>query len=470
MLRIWVAVVFLFTSAYSQTDYSEVRHRISTLLKDEFFTSAAISIDVYDLTEDQQVFESDSKKLMRPASNMKILTSAASLLFLDEDYKFTTSIYYTGSILNRTLYGDLYIQGGCDPGFTSEDLDSLVISLIENNIYEISGRIFIDISMKDTLFWGNGWMWDDDPSTDAPYLSALNINNNSVRVSISPGELSQPARIRTEPETGYLNIINQTTTSYHNPNPVFVTRDWINRTNNIIAVGSIAPTDTEKTVKLNVFNPENYFMQLFLEKIKLNGIMTDEIFTKASVPERAYLLKSLERDLDTVIIKLNKVSDNLSAEMVVYALAGNYYGKPATIKNGLRLVDSLISLAGNNPREYVLADGSGVSHYNLISAELINNVLKFIFQKRGELYPKLYNSFPIGGLDGTLRSRMKKTPAENNVRAKTGTLSGVSALSGYLTNRKGNTIAFSIIIQNFRGEAKYARYLQDVICSILAGS
>jgi serine-type D-Ala-D-Ala carboxypeptidase/endopeptidase (penicillin-binding protein 4) len=133
---------------------------------------------VYDLTEKQTVFEKDAQKLLRPASNMKILTSAAGLLFLGEEYKFRTSVLYTGSIINGVLLGDLYIKGGCDPDFTTSDLDSIINALLKADIREVSGKIYIDLSMKDELFWGKGWMWDDDPSTDAPYLSALNINDN----------------------------------------------------------------------------------------------------------------------------------------------------------------------------------------------------------------------------------------------------------------------------------------------------
>jgi serine-type D-Ala-D-Ala carboxypeptidase/endopeptidase (penicillin-binding protein 4) len=155
--------------------------------------------------------------------------------------------------------------------------------------------------------------------------------------------------------------------------------------------------------------------------------------------------------------------------MVLYALAEKYYGRGAAAKDGIKLIDSLISLAGHNPGDYVLADGSGVSHYNLISTELINDILKYFFFNQYDLYQKLYSSFPAAGVDGTLRTRMKKSSSENNVHAKTGTLSGVSSLSGYLSSTKGNLLSFSIMLQNYRGSAVKARYFQDTICNILTG-
>jgi serine-type D-Ala-D-Ala carboxypeptidase/endopeptidase (penicillin-binding protein 4) len=469
MHRLLLSIIIFAASVYPQADYTYEKLKIGDLLKDTFFTSTGISISIYDLTEDKTVFELDTRKLLRPASNMKILTSAAGLLFLDSEYNFSTSLMYTGTIVNRTLYGDLYIKGGCDPDFTTSDLDSLVKALTRNNIFDISGRIFIDVSMKDSLFWGRGWMWDDDPSTDAPYLSALNINDNVITVFVKPGDMMKPALITTEPETGYINIINRTTTS-NGYNPLTVTRDWFNRTNNIIAEGNISPADTGYAVKLNIFSPESYFMNLLFEKFEYAGIKNAGVFYKSEVPDKAVNLYTFRRSLDTVIVNLNKVSDNLSAEMIIYALAEKYYGRKAAARNGLLLIDSLISLSGHNPANFVVADGSGVSHYNLVSTGLINDILKYIYSGHREIYNKLYNSFPAAGIDGTLRTRMKKSSSENNVHAKTGTLSGVSSLSGYLKTKKGNTLSFSIILQNYRGSAVQARYFQDTICNILTGS
>jgi serine-type D-Ala-D-Ala carboxypeptidase/endopeptidase (penicillin-binding protein 4) len=469
MFRLLFLCLLYSFSIFPQTDYSVVQQNIEELLKDPFFTSSGISISVYDLTEDQVVYELETEKLLRPASNMKILTSAAALLFLDE-YSFRTSLHYTGSIVNETLYGDLYIRGGCDPDFTSRDLDSLVSVLADNDIDEISGGIYIDTSMKDSLFWGNGWMWDDDPSTDAPYLSALNIDDNAIRVLVNPGKLNSPAEVSTEPATNFVSVINQTTTTRENLPALYITREWMNRTNNIIVQGKVDPYDTEYTERVNIFGPENYFMHLFFEKLADRRIKSEGIFKQEKVPSRAYNLFTYERPLDSVIVNLNKISDNLSAEMVLYALAEKYYGSPARAKDGLRMVDSMITLAGRNSVDYVLADGSGVSHYNLISTGLVNDILKYFYKNHPVLYEKLYNSFPEAGIDGTLRTRMRKTAAEKNVHAKTGTLSGVSSLSGYLNTRKGNLVSFSIFIQNFRNPAASARIFQDRICDILAGT
>jgi D-alanyl-D-alanine carboxypeptidase/D-alanyl-D-alanine-endopeptidase (penicillin-binding protein 4) len=167
---------------------------------------------------------------------------------------------------------------------------------------------------------------------------------------------------------------------------------------------------------------------------------------------------------------MNKDSDNLCAEMLLYAMAFNDSGAPASAENGIAVIEKLIDEIGFDPKDYSLADGSGVSRYNLLSPELILEVLKDIYYNKSELYEEFYNSLAIGGVDGTLKKRMQEMPLLGNVHAKTGTLQGVSALSGYLTSNNKQLIAFSILIQNYTGKNSAAHYFLDTICEYIANS
>jgi len=186
------------------------------------------------------------------------------------------------------------------------------------------------------------------------------------------------------------------------------------------------------------------------------------------VPTKAVLLDKTMRPFDEVILNLNKNSDNLSAEMTLRALGLEFFGAPSSAEKGIRMIDSLITLAGFEPEDYRIVDGSGVSHYNLITPELIVGIFTFLNKNRPELLRILKDSFPVAGMDGTLKNRMKNSAAFGNVRAKTGTLSGVSTLSGFVNSASGKEIAFSIFLQNFTGSAKMARDYQDKICEIMA--
>ena len=165
---------------------------------------------------------------------------------------------------------------------------------------------------------------------------------------------------------------------------------------------------------------------------------------------------------------MNKTSDNLDAEMLLYAIAFADSGAPAMADDGLAAVKRFIETLGFNSDDYYLADGSGVSHYNLVSAELLSEFLKNIYYERKDLFDLFYNSLAIAGVDGTLKNRMRGTLAEGNVHAKTGTIKGVSNLSGYVTSKNGHLLAFSILIQNFVEEYSKARSFQDKICELLA--
>jgi D-alanyl-D-alanine carboxypeptidase/D-alanyl-D-alanine-endopeptidase (penicillin-binding protein 4) len=380
-----------------------------------------------------------------------------------------TKFCYSGKIADGILNGDLYVQGGMDPLFTDNDLDSIVYAVKLKGIKKINGNIYCDLSAMDDLYWGNGWMWDDDPSPDAPYLSALNINENCVVAKVTGTKTGSSPVMSLIPSSGFFKMVNNAITSESDSiNGLVIYRDWLNRTNSIIAEGNIRPGE-EKIVKTNVSEPHSYFLSLLREKLNAAGISVSPVIGRGFLPAGCEKLLDYKRNIDTVIVKLNKISDNLSGEMLLRALAEKYYGKPASAKNGILLIDSLIVLCGFDPADYRLVDGSGVSHYNLVSAELVTSVLKYMYLNKQELFRKLYYSLPVAGVDGTLYKRMKETKAYNNVHAKTGTLSGVSCLAGYVTAANGSLIAFSIMIQNHVNNNSKAIYFQDQVCNILAG-
>lgn len=460
--------------SFAQSSSKEVTKKINDILKDKFFTSSLAAIDVYDLSSKKLLYQKNNKLLLHPASNMKILTSAAGLKYLGSDYHFKTSVYYQGEIVDSVLYGHIFVVGGCDPDFTSDDLEVLTKSVKDLGIKKITGNIYGDITMTDSLFWGSGWMWDDDPSTDAPYLSSLNINDNAVTVSCWFDDSNNDVIVKSLPETDYVKYVKKFTFFDSVQTYFTIDRDWINRTNNFVISGNISSKNNARKSSLsqsfNVFKPELYFLTLFKESLQRNTIQFSGELNFKPLTENANHIFTFARTYDSVIVNLNKTSDNLSTEMLLRAMAEKYFGKPASAVNGIKMIDSLIILCGLNPSDYRLVDGSGVSHYNLVSAELLIAVLKHFYYNEPKLFQILYNSFPIAGVDGSLQNRMKNSKAFNNLHAKTGTLSGVAALSGYVRNNKGNMIAFSILVQNYVGSAKQARDFIDAMCEILASS
>lgn len=475
MIKIYLlAVGFFFFSSnvYPQLNRDQVNSSLDGIIKDDFFKTTTIAIDVYDLTANEYLYRFNENRLLNPASNMKLLTSAAGLVFLGPAYNFVTSVQYTGEIVNDILYGDLYVVGGFDPIFNSSNLDRFLEDIRKAGIKEISGNIYGDISKKDSLFWGWGWMWDDDPSTDAPYLSSLNINSNAIDVYVLGTAQGMKPEVKTAPGTEYVNIINSAVTSSVDPQKIRITRDWRNRKNDIYVSGYILPPqfaigDTVEA-SVNIYRPDLYFLNLFKECLLKSGIkITGELNLKKK-PASSRWLSVFSRQYDSVINYMNKHSDNLSAEMVLYSLAASFNVYPVSARQGIHVIDSLLTLSGVLRNGYVLADGSGVSRYNLVSAEQILAVLKYMYVTDPYLFKIYLNSLPLAGVDGTLAKRMNDTDALGKVHAKTGTLRGVSCLSGYVTAKNDHLLAFSILEQNFIDETAFARYFQDKICQVLA--
>ena len=471
-LKILLSCLFLSTiTLYPQSDKGQLKTGIEDLLKGDFFKSTNIGIDIYDLTAGENLYQLNEKMLFNPASNMKLLTSAAGLVFLGPGYNFVTSLMYTGEILSKTLYGDFYIVGGFDPVFQTSDLNKFIADIKKAGINEIAGNIYGDIFRKDSSFWGQGWMWDDDPSIDAPYLSALNINSNSIDVRVNGTKQGEKAEVITSPATRYVAIFNNTMTSSVDPQKIKITRDWRNRKNDIYVKGYMLPPEftSNDTIEysLNIYKPELYFLTLFKERLEAEGIKFTGQLGLQKKPFSTRWLSVLSHEYDSVMVYMNKKSDNLSAEMTLYSLAASFNTYPVSASEGLEVIDSLMTLCGVKD-DYELADGSGVSRYNLLSAEQILAVLKYMYYNDQNLYNIYYKSLPVAGVDGTLSERMNRTEAEGKVHAKTGTLKGVSCLSGYVTAKNNHLIAFSVLEQNFVDKTAYARYIQDKICELLS--
>ncbi|MEO8231664.1 MAG: D-alanyl-D-alanine carboxypeptidase/D-alanyl-D-alanine-endopeptidase [Ignavibacteriota bacterium] len=462
ILRILLFTAILFINSFSQS----LKTKIDNVIKDKFFDRCLIAIQVEDLTTNKTLFKKNEKMLLHPASNMKIITTTTGLIYLGPDYKFKTDLYYDGYVSNDTLNGNLYFVGGCDPDFVTQDFYGFVDAIKLLKISVVNGNIYGDVSFKDSLYWGKGWMWDDDPSSDAPHLSALNLNDNCVEVVVQQSDYLDQPTVSLNPNTKYVSVKNEITND--STEKFEITRNWLEEKNEIIVKGKYPKSIKYTSEFVNVLESAKYFLTVFSEVLDSNNIKVIGNIGIEKHPAQIILLNSFNRKYSDIINNLNKTSDNLSAEMILLALAEKFYGKPANAKNGINVIDSMIQLIEMNSDDYRIVDGSGVSHYNVVTAELLSSILKYFYEERPELYTILYNSFPIAGVDGTLENRMRNTPAENNVHAKTGTITGVSTLSGYMTTKKDHTLAFSIMIQNYVGSSSKAKEFQDQICKILA--
>lgn len=210
---------------------------------------------------------------------------------------------------------------------------------------------------------------------------------------------------------------------------------------------------------------KDLFVERFIRELSEAGIVVEANISERQRPDDAFCIVSRFHTIDQVLMKMLKESDNLYAESMFYQLAAATGNRPAKASHAASVIERLITKVGLNPRRYRIADGSGLSLYNYLSAEVEVALLRYAF-RNNNIYLHLHPALPEAGVDGTLRSRMKGTFTRGNVFAKTGTVTGISSLAGYCTAANGHRLAFSIINQGVM-HASNARRFQDRVCTLL---
>lgn len=442
----------------------------SLLLHDPLLKTSEVGISVYNLTTGEALFRYQDEKLYRPASTEKVVTAVTALATLGTDYTLNTRLQYTGEIVNDTLKGSLYLIGGFDPELMDEDLDSLVNTVVQSGIRYITDTLAADISMTDSVYWGNGWSWDDAPASFQPYLSPLMLNRGCVDVTVTPTRKDSLPDVHCVPASDYYQVINEGISHHPQAGKLKITRNWLQHGNRIQISGNVTK---ETTRTLSIYPSQDFFFHTFINRLREKGVEAPNI-AYADCPENDSLtvvssLLTLERPLNEVLEQMMKESDNLCAESMLYHLGMNRTSqKRVSADDGTDAIYQFIEeKLGLHPKQYNIVDGSGVSLYNYVSPQLLMEYLKYAYH-HPEIFQPFHESLPIAGIDGTLEHRMKKSKAYRNVRAKTGTVKGICSLAGYVKAANGHQLAFVIINQNVL-KSRQARIFQDKVCAILAG-
>ena len=437
--------------------------QLDTLIKYQLPAGSNVSVSAYDLTANKVLYDYQADKLSRPASTMKLLTTITALARPEADEPFRTEVWYKGVIERDTLKGDIYVVGGFDPEFDDEALDSLVGSVARLPFSVVQGRIYGDVSMKDSLYWGSGWLWDDTPHSFQPYLSPLMLDKGVVTVTAFPGAQGDAARLECTPASSYYTLAKTRTPS---AGRFRVSRNWLENGNELAVSGNV---DGRRTGTVNIYSSQDFFMHTFLERLRAKGIhcLSDYSFREFQKDSVSVRMASYSTSVQAVVNRIMKESDNLNAEALLCRLGAQFTGgRHVSAADGLSAVRQLIGKLGYLPDRYNLADGCGLSNYNYISSELLVAFLKFAYS-RTDVFQKLYKALPIGGVDGTLKNRMRKgTLSYKNVHAKTGSFTAINCLAGYLKANNGHHIAFAIMNQNVLS-GREARKFQDAVCDML---
>ena len=413
---------------------------------------ATMGISIVSLKTGKPIYELNSEKLLMPASNNKLFTCAAALDFLGKDFFFFTNVLAQNE--------NAILQGGGDPDLTVKDLDSLAYA-VSKKVDSID-TLFLDDTFLDSVYFGNGWMWDEGPWWYAAPISALSVNDNCIDFYVQPGKEGQNAIINYFPNTNYISFQNQSLTVEKNTNlkKLKIDRDWSDKKNNFSVTGEIFYKKELDTLRRNIHDPTMFTGVLFKEMLEKHGLEINYIMKKKVTGNADTLATHKSLPLIESASNLMNKSDNLTAELFIKTI-GRHNTTPGSWKSGLDSVKSLLaSSALIDTSQMRIADGSGVSRYNLTSAKQLTTFLGWVYESQYK--NDFISTLPGGGKhNGTLERRLKTEG--NYVKAKTGGLSGVSNLSGYVFSPRYGPVAFSLLMSGYRGSSQPYRNLQDAI-------
>ena len=466
---------------------AELQSRISEILARPELSSALVGIKVSSLDTGQVLFEENAQKLLRPASNMKIYTVAAALDRLSPDYRFATSVYAPmRPDSSGKIKGDLTIFGRGDPSIAArfnngdyfKGINDLASRIVAAGVKQVEGDLIGDESYFVGPHYGSGWEWEDLTWYYGAEVTPLTVNDNALDLFIKPGpEVGKPALITTGPPDPLLTIVNKVTTvAKGERRHIAIFRDL---GEDVISIeGTIALDDRSYTGGIGISHPAMLFVYLLRSALSQRGVVITgrsrtQDFTSTNSANPSQLLASRNGNslsqtppleiatlqsppLSVIASQTLKPSQNLYTELILRTLGkvspplattnGATVGQ-TTEDLGIATVNAFLKEAGIRPEALVLGDGSGLSRNDMITAEASVQLLMFMHRHR---YAEAFRAaLPIAGVDGTLRNRLKNTLAENNLRAKTGSLSSAASLAGYVTTAAGEKLAFSIMVNNY---------------------
>lgn len=411
-----------------------------------------------------------------PASNRKLFTAASALVLLGDGFTFQTRVL--AAMLpdaQGRVRGDVVLRGGGDSALTVADLDDLAAQVAQSGVSHITGGVIGDGSVFSDGPYGFGWEWDDLSDEEFPQIAGLEVAHGDVGVHVAPGRVlgqsvtlmvTPPAQVTLTPSVGYPSVlVTARTVPAGGADTCAVVRRY---DETYLRVDGDLPVGASLDVNVPVVNPSYYAALVFADALRRHGVRVDGL-TWAGRDELATgvplaLHKSLP--LSQYLPLMMKPSDNLIAESLVRTLGVVRGGGAGTYDAGHALEGPCFGALGVDVSALDLRDGCGVSRRDFVTARAVVQLL--LGMGRRSDWRVFYDSLPIAGVDGTLRGRMVGTRAAGNVHAKTGTLSQVRCLSGYVTARNGDVYAFSLLMNNFPGNAKSAGVVQDAFVEHLA--
>jgi serine-type D-Ala-D-Ala carboxypeptidase/endopeptidase (penicillin-binding protein 4) len=473
---VWCAALALCCAeAAGQTNQDSLpalQAHLAAMVDEPRFAQAQWGVKVVALDSDQTLFERNSDKLLKPASNAKLYAAALALDHLGADYRIQTSFYAVSKPdAEGVIHGDLLVYGRGDPSFSArfnggdnkKALKPAIDALLAAGVKKIDGALVGDESYFRGAPFGSNWTWDDLQEYYGAAASALTFQDNVVDLIFKPGRAAgDPCEIVTMPETSIVTFSNRTQTGPLEKDTRAQIRLYRPVGESVVyAWGGVPLGCTGKSEAVSVPKPALWFVTMLKEGLAQPGVavtggvrqedwLSREI-SPIAWPNLVEIASVPSRPLSEIVKQTLKPSENLYAQLLLLQVGA----KAGTTNRdaeqaGLAEMQSFLRTVGVSHGMAQLEEGSGLSRGCLVTPSATVRLLTFMSHHRDR--EPFMDALPIAGVDGTLRNRFKGTMAAGNVRAKTGSLGGVNTLSGYLTTAGKEKLAFSIMLNNYRDE------------------
>lgn len=454
------------TSAPASSPVASLRAAIDSMAGDDKFRNAHWGILIVDPSSRDTLYSRNAGKLFMPASNQKLITGAVGLAQLGSDFRFRTAFVARGQVRNGVLEGDLAVVGRGDPTISDHMLGdamrgmlALADSLSARGIRRIEGRLVSGANTFSDAPLGFGWAWDD---LDYPYSAGVDelfLNEGYASLNIRGGaHAGDVPTVTVAPARGYPDVVMRAQ-SIVNVAPGRPNLSWeTDPDGSLVRVSGTIPVGDSVRIEVAYRDQNAAYLAALNEALALRGIDVRNIVRPETAADTLFVSRS--PTLAEILPHMQKPSQNQIAE-IVYKTLGFERTGVGTADSGRRVVQRQLAAWGADTAGHAVRDGSGLSRHDYVSPETIVRVLDAM--RRAPTFPVFYGALPIAGVDGTIRNRMKGTPAEANLRAKTGFVDKARSLSGYVTAADGRLLLFSVLCNNWTVPVRDVERVQDEI-------
>lgn len=471
-ILIGIATVFTTVSAIAApySTYDSIPQGIAKLIANTRTNPQAnIAVIVQSMNTGHVYYSKNANEFFAPASVQKLFTVSSALLNLTPNYRFNTRVLTTGKIDQGVLNGDLIFQFNGDPSLTEHNVIDLVKKTQALGLRKINGNVVIDDTAFDHIPYPAGWLWSDLITDFAAPLNTVVINRNAFGLKFIPARRAgdKPEIISSLPPGAATFINEMKTTRYPNWHcPVNIVS---NEQNQYLVRGCLSQRSGPQYRTLAIRNVAMFTRSLLLQLLRQHDIQFSGKIFDAKAPANAQLLaEHLSAPLSHVIVHLLKTSDNLYADALFKKIGEHHGHTPGSWENGIAAVLTTLSRdVGIRPDQLSIVDGSGLSLYDKVTPNAVSQMLHYIHQN-AMLRDSLVPALPIAGVDGTLAMRMPMLARNHLVHAKTGSMTGVSSLAGFVKTKYHGTLSFVIMINKIPKDRWPYILLENHIVEFLA--